>query len=180
MSHFAQAYAHVLEIEGGYSDHKYDRGGKTRYGITERVARAHGYVGPMDQLPEYTAKAIYRTAFWDISKLDVIADLSYPIALEIFDTGVNMGVGRAARMLQRALNGLNNRASIFADMEVDGIIGMVTVSALKDYLTHRAEDGESVLKKSLNGFQVEAYFQIVESDPTQEINLYGWVRQRVT
>jgi lysozyme family protein len=37
----------LIEREGGYVNHPADRGGPTRYGITEAVARAHGYGGPL-------------------------------------------------------------------------------------------------------------------------------------
>ena len=32
----------LIEREGGFVSHPADRGGPTRYGITEAVARAHG------------------------------------------------------------------------------------------------------------------------------------------
>jgi lysozyme family protein len=41
----------LIEREGGYVRHPADRGGPTCFGITEAVARAHGYAGPMRQLP---------------------------------------------------------------------------------------------------------------------------------
>ena len=41
----------LIAREGGYTNHPADRGGPTRYGITEAVARAHGYDGPMALLP---------------------------------------------------------------------------------------------------------------------------------
>ena len=50
----------LLEREGDYVNHPADRGGPTRYGITEAVARAHGYSGAMAELPREEAAAIYR------------------------------------------------------------------------------------------------------------------------
>lgn len=179
MSHFADAFAHVFGIEGDFSDDKDDKGGATRFGITERVARAHGYEGPMDKLPVDIARAIYRQAYWDIQKLDHVADLSYPIALELFDTGVNMGVGVAGSFLQRALNALNDRQSIYADMTVDGLVGMVTVSALRSYLQARSTDGEAIMLRALNALQGARYIGIAEGDESQEKWVYGWFRQRV-
>ena len=35
--------ASVIYLEGGYTDDPDDPGGKTKYGITERVAREYGY-----------------------------------------------------------------------------------------------------------------------------------------
>ena len=37
----------VIGREGGYSNHPADRGGPTRWGVTEAVARANGYRGDM-------------------------------------------------------------------------------------------------------------------------------------
>jgi hypothetical protein len=48
---FLTAFDKLLKHEGDYSDHKDDPGGKTRYGITEAVAREVGYRGDMRELP---------------------------------------------------------------------------------------------------------------------------------
>jgi lysozyme family protein len=37
----------VIMLEGDFSDHPADRGGPTRWGVSEAVARAHGYAGDM-------------------------------------------------------------------------------------------------------------------------------------
>ena len=37
----------VIDREGGYVDHPADKGGPTRFGITQAVARAHGYAEAM-------------------------------------------------------------------------------------------------------------------------------------
>ena len=46
----------VIDCEGGYANHPADRGGPTKYGITEAVARAHGYSGAMRNLPRDEAR----------------------------------------------------------------------------------------------------------------------------
>src|ERR1051325_5541245 len=54
----------LIDREGGFVDHPADKGGPTCFGITEAVARAHGYAGPMRQLPRTEAAAIYRRLYW--------------------------------------------------------------------------------------------------------------------
>lgn len=50
----------LIKREGGYVNNPADRGGATKYGITEAVARANGFKGSMRDLPLDVAKAIYR------------------------------------------------------------------------------------------------------------------------
>jgi lysozyme family protein len=46
----------VIGREGGYSNHPADRGGATRWGVTEAVARAHGYRGDMRSFPRASCR----------------------------------------------------------------------------------------------------------------------------
>ena len=97
----------LIEREGGYVHHPADRGGPTRFGITEAVARAHGYGGARSTLPREEAAAIYRRLYWLRPKFDQVADRAPRVAAELFDTGANMGPAVAATFLQRALTALN-------------------------------------------------------------------------
>ncbi|HEX5258441.1 MAG TPA: glycosyl hydrolase 108 family protein, partial [Sphingomicrobium sp.] len=45
----------LIDREGGYADNPADKGGPTCFGITQAVARANGYCGPMRQLPREEA-----------------------------------------------------------------------------------------------------------------------------
>ena len=49
----------TIGVEGGYSNHPSDRGGPTRWGVTQAKAREHGYVGDMRQYPREMAVAVY-------------------------------------------------------------------------------------------------------------------------
>lgn len=59
----------LIQREGGYVNDPTDRGGATKYGITEAVARANGFKGNMRDLPLDTAKAIYKKTILDITTL---------------------------------------------------------------------------------------------------------------
>lgn len=115
MSDFDKALAGVLEIEGDFSDHPTDPGGKTRFGITEVVARANGYYGPMEKLPIELAKQIYRESYWNAVRAE---ELQWPVNYFLFDMAVNSGPVAAIQTLQRTLR-----------VAVDGIIGPQTLGA---------------------------------------------------
>ena len=123
----------LIEREGGYVNHRADRGGPTRYGITEAVARAHGFRGSMASLPRDEAAAIYRRLYWLRPKFDEVAVRAPRIAGELFDTGVNMGPAVAATFLQRALTALNRNGRDFTDLVPDGRIGPRTLAALDGF-----------------------------------------------
>lgn len=112
---FDTAVAKVLGHEGDFSDHKDDKGGATRFGITEEVARRIGYKGDMRELPLDLAKQIYKRDYWDAVRAD---QLPAGVRYAVFDAAVNSGVGQATKWLQRALG-----------VRDDGVIGPVTLAA---------------------------------------------------
>ena len=169
----------VIDREGGYSNHKADRGGATRWGITEAVARADGYTGEMRALPRSRAVAIYRRLYWTAPGFDSVAAKAPRVAAELFDTGVNMGVGVAAGFLQRALNALNRGAAHYPDLLIDKHVGPATLRALDAFLACRGASGETVLLKALEALQGERYVRLAEQRPANEAFLYGWLANRV-
>lgn len=176
---FDIAVADILGIEGDFSDDPADSGGKTRFGITEAVARRHGYTGSMRALPVALAKGIYRADYWDAQNLNAVAMLSRRIAWELFDTGVNMGTSQAGEFLQMSLNAFNRQATDYPDIEVDGAIGSATLDALAAFLKRRGKDGETVLLRALNALQGAAYIELAERREKDEKYVFGWFLQRV-
>lgn len=177
---FDRSMVRLLQVEGGFGNLVNDRGGATRFGITERVARAYGYGGDMRNLPVDLATRIYREQYWAPLKLEEISHLSERVADEMFDQAVNTGVATVGRFLQRALNALNRDGADYQDVEVDGFVGAVTVRALGAYLALRGANGEQVLLRALNCLQGARYLELAEWDRSQEAFLFGWLRARVS
>ena len=169
----------IIEREGGYANHAADRGGLTRFGITEAVARAHGYGGAMAALPRDEAAAIYRRLYWLRPRFDAIAERSPLVAAELFDTGANRGPAVAATFLQRARTALTRNGPDYPDLVPDGRIGSRTLAALDAFLELRAGSGETVLLRALEALQGERYLRLAERRPANEAFLYGWLANRI-
>ena len=103
----------VFGEEGGYVNDPKDRGGETKFGISKRSFPDLNIA----TLTKAQARAIYQTSYWGPLRC---ADMAFPAALAVFDTGVNCGVPTAARLLQRAVGVVE-----------DGKIGPQTLAAVK-------------------------------------------------
>jgi len=170
----------LIDREGGYVNNPADKGGPTCFGITEGVARAHGYAGPMRQLPRDEAARIYERLYWTRPRFDEVARRSDRIAAELFDTGANMGPAVAATFLQRSLTALNRNGADYPDLVPDGRIGDQTLSALDTYFAKRGQAaGETVLLRALEALQGERYLRLAERRPANEAFLYGWLANRI-
>lgn len=170
----------LIDREGGYVANPADNGGPTRFGITEAVARANGYRGPMRELPRDEAAAIYRRIFWLRPRFDEVAKRSARVAAELFDTGANMGPAVAVTFLQRALTALNRNGTAYPDLVPDGRIGPNTLAALESFLGLRGKGhGETVLLRALEALQGERYLRLAERRPANEAFLYGWLANRI-
>ena len=170
----------LIDREGGYVNNPSDKGGPTCFGITQTVARAQGYAGPMRQLPREEAAAIYRRLYWTRPRLDEVAARSERVAAELFDTGVNMGPAVAITFLQRALTALNRNGDDYLDLVPDGRIGPRTLTALDSFFAVRGrKSGETVLLRALEALQGERYLRLAERRPANEAFLYGWLANRI-
>lgn len=162
---FNTAFEKTMGHEGELSEHRNDIGGLTKYGIS---SRAYPYID-IQNLTLYNAKKIYWVDYFDTERFKMDA-LSEKLAIECFDTAVNMGVETSAMMLQDALNLLNRVETKYDDLVVDGIIGQ------KSYLAIKAVN-ESRLIVVLNGLQFERYHKIVTNNHSQEIFFAGWMNR---
>lgn len=101
MTLFARCLAVLLPLEGGYVDDPRDPGGKTNFGVTQRVYTAWRLA---EQLPDRSVQgistgevqAIYFGDYWRAVGCDGLSD---GMALCAFDASVNCGVGTAKQFL---------------------------------------------------------------------------------
>lgn len=163
-------------VEGGYSFDPNDPGGETMFGITALVARAHGYKGPMKDLPRDTAKAIAQAEFYTPLNLDQVGTVSWPLAAELFDIAFNMGPWKARIWLHRSLNALATVTSL----PLDAPIGKDTLAALAGFA--RARPGgaaAAVLLKCLAAYRCVDYIDQELARPSDREFIYGWIAARV-
>lgn len=118
----------LFENEGGLVNDKHDRGGRTKYGISQRAYPDLD----IEALTLWQAKEIYHKDYWLRCRCDVLPDY---LSVAVFDYAVNSGVKRAVTDLQKSLN-----------IPADGIVGNQTIGAsnsqpphkvLKDYMERR-------------------------------------------
>jgi lysozyme family protein len=109
-----------LAYEGGYVDHPDDPGGATNMGITiGTLSDELGYPATKPQVRNLTrskAEAIYERRYWRPIRGD---DLPLGVDLSAFDYGINSGVSRSAKDLQRVVGAA-----------VDGDLGDQTLKAV--------------------------------------------------
>jgi lysozyme family protein len=165
-----------------------DPGEETYWGISRRYWKS--WVGWQyidkyknnGRIPEKLAvslipavKKFYRTNFWDRMGGDEVAKISPNVAIELFDTSVNLDVMDAVRFMQTALNMQNIGGSTYPDIVVDGRNGKNTLNTLKRYLTYSPgcfTDNEKILLNCMNGEQYIYY----KNNPRHEA-FRGWFRR---
>lgn len=111
----------LIEREGGYVNHPADRGGPTKYGITQRVLGEYRQRPVTEDdvrgLTEFEARNIYRNKYLTSHQLHRIND-PYLMVLA-FDCAVLHGPQRAIRWMQKIAGVLD-----------DGVLGPVSEVAI--------------------------------------------------
>lgn len=115
---FSACLAETELFEGGYSNDKFDPGGSTYKGVTQRTysawpKRQHTFV--QDASDEEIA-TIYRMQYWNAVRGD---ELFAGIDMVLFDIAVNSGPIVAIKFLQQELG-----------ITIDGVFGIETMGAL--------------------------------------------------
>lgn len=173
---FEEAFGVVLEHEtlpgstdGSYTNTKRDKGGPTKWGITQRTLSAWrgkpASAADVAALEKDEAQAIYKAWYWMVCRCGELAD--QVVATKVFDVAVNCGPGFAVRMLQRACNVV--RESVAAPrLAEDGKAGPATIA-----LANRADAVKLV--KACCAVQKQHYLEIITDDPTQAKFKAGWL-----
>ena len=113
----------LLKHEGGFVNHPSDPGGMTNLGVTKAVydkfINRESTEEEMRALTPIEVAPIYKKNYWDRGRCD---DLPSGVDWSVFDWGVNSGVGRSAKALQRIVG-----------VTADGGIGPMTLKAVANF-----------------------------------------------
>ena len=144
----------VLEHEGGIVDDPKDAGGLTNMGISQRAYPDEDIRG----LTVERAKELYKRDYWDRYRTGDLPDRLRHIYV---DMCINMGGGRAIKILQEACNSKNA-----TKIDVDGGIGPATIKAASNVEPFR-----------LRAYRVMFYAELVMKKPEQERFWVGWFKR---
>ena len=169
----------VIAVEGGYVDNPNDPGGKTKYGITEAVARSYGYSGAMINLPKSTAFQIYYMLYVVAPNFDDVALVDSKVAEELIDSGVNVGPNKSSKWFQFALNCLNDRERDYKDISEDGNIGPATLRAFQSFKKRRGVNSTQIMLCALDSLQGYHYLTLAKDNSKFESFLNGWLMHRI-
>ncbi len=162
---FKQCLKVILQNEGGFVDRKEDRGGRTNFGITQRVYDDFNLhrgqpVRDVKFIHESEVETIYYIRYWLPASCDKMPE---PLDILVFDFAVNSGVGRASKMLQACVG-----------VTQDGKIGKNTITAIANKIMQMGIDKVCfIYLEARKGF----FNGIVERDSSQKVFLKGWMNR---
>lgn len=152
----------VLKAEGWdtFTNHPADRGGPTKWGITQKswaAWRGHDVtVEEVQQITEPQARDFYESEYVLAPRFNHLPELLQPL---LVDCGVNHGTVRAAKWLQKAVGA-----------KADGVIGPKTLTAVKKVNPVAVYVRVCAQREKL-------YAGIVSRDPTQVVFIKGWINR---
>lgn len=173
MADFYKAIKHIIENEGGFSDHPADPGGTTKYGISLRFLKSEGidinkdYSINKKDIQDLTlndAQRLYQTYFWNPNKYEFINDQG--IATKTFDLAVNIGASNANKILQKSLNATEGQPNL----TVDGIIGGMSIDAAN-------KANGKFLQDVMRIEAVNYYNQLIVNNSKLSVFRNGWMNR---
>jgi lysozyme family protein len=174
MADFNLAFKHTAQNEGAYANSSKDKGGETYMGISRNnwpnwkgwalidsikkqfvssasTINMHAGSSPMIQT---LVSEFYKANFWYPLTLQLLNDQQ--LATNVYDFGVNAGVGTAAKRLQRAAN-----------VNDDGKIGPATIRAVNSLPAKQVYDAFNAQRKAY-------YDNIIANNPSQAVWRKSW------
>ena len=159
MARFDKYVPILIEIEGGYSNHKADKGGATMRGVTLKTFRsffgADKTIKDLQNMTDAQWNKIMRT-YWDECKADKI-DNQY-IANLVVDWNINSGVS-GRKGVQECLN-----------LTTDGIFGPKTLGALNG-------DNPVIVFYKIKLARMQFFKKLADAGDNQIENLGGWLNR---
>lgn len=191
MAEFAIAFDETMLHEGGYVNDPDDPGGETYRGVARKFHPDWLGWKTIDELKQLNptdlnrrlddredlqqqVAAFYREHFWQPIGGKELSDQA--LANELFDTGVNQGVGTAIRFWQEALNLLNRNGRDYPELEVDGVAGEKTLATTNRFLEQNRGQADRLLKV-LNLLQGGRYLDLARRNPVMRKFLHGWLNR---
>lgn len=158
----------LLRREGGYVNHPNDKGGPTKYGITQAVLSEWlGHPASMDEVKNLSvelAKEIYGDRYYRAPKIDTLPEALQP---QLFDIAVNSGPKKSIRMLQEVL------CMAGFECAVDGVVGPGTRKKAQEAYAAMGH----LLINAIAEYREHFYRQIVANNPSQAVFLKGWLNR---
>lgn len=159
---------HILETEGGFVNHKADRGGATKYGVTQGTLslwlKRLASVDDVRNLTKETAEEVYKSTYYYGPRIDTLPEALQP---QIFDMSINHGPRRAIVLLQDVLNVAGYTCSS------DGVLGPTTRKLAEQAYTAMG----SYLINAISERRELFYNAIVAGDPRQAAFINGWIKR---
>ena len=150
----------MLNLEGGKTDEKSDRGGRTNFGITQRTYNdwlKQNKLKSSDvfKISKERALKIYRKQFWGVIKGD---QLPHNVAKAIMSMALTDGPQDSIRFVQKLLN-----------IEQTGFMGPKTLAAIWS----KCKKDDKMFTKQILDAQIKRY----KSDEQADIYGKGWTNR---
>lgn len=152
MADFKTAVSKTLTHEGGYVNNPADRGGPTKYGITQADMPGVNIANiTADQAAQYYAENYWKPLYSQIT--------DQLLAEKVFDMGVLFGAATAVKMLQISMT---NEIGLVSD----GVFGPNTLAAVNQ---------SSGLLPGYKTTLIQHVVNIVNVHPEDGVFINGWI-----
>lgn len=149
----------LFVFEGGYSDTKYDKGGKTKYGVTESTWKAFGSkVNPnvknVADISKEDAKKVYQEQYY---KNTIAATVTDPMAAYVlFDSNVLLGPPRTKMLWKKSGENVEKFLELRKKYHDDRVSKDPTQQKFLPGWTNRVEDIKSMISRGIQQSKIDS------------------------